>query len=241
MILEFDIGNTRAKWRVISACGSQVVVRGDIPTPDLGAFSVDVLPAGISLVRLASVASEVLVHGLIKCLQARLSVPIHQAKTQGISAGVINSYDDPSKMGVDRWLTIVAAYHRAQGACCVVDCGTAIKIEFISAQGRHRGGYILPSAKMMVSSLLRNTAQIANGMTHQIDYQGLGTSTAGAVHGGAEYLTRALRKQILVDVKREGGCPLYVTGGDAKVLFPSGEGVTYCPDLVFEGLAIVLS
>ena len=244
MILEFDVGNTRTKWRVLSDVTSpKVVERGVFSSrslsEDMSEISSLCLSEHVSRIRLASVANLAFTQRLISALESNFSVAVEQVFTASRLAGVTNSYSDPSKMGVDRWMTIVAAYKRAQGACCVIDCGTAIKVEMIASDGCHRGGYILPSVDMMVDSLLSNTAQIANGMTDVSHGDlSLGRNTTDAVVGGANYLVCALRDKLFAQVANEGGYPVYVTGGNATAFLAGADVAEICPDLVFEGLAI---
>ena len=77
------------------------------------------------------------------------------------AAGVVNGYADPSLLGVDRWVAVVGAYHRVRGAVVVADIGTAATIDVVAADGRHRGGYIVPGPRLMVASLLGGTSDLA--------------------------------------------------------------------------------
>ncbi|MDP1069535.1 type III pantothenate kinase, partial [Klebsiella pneumoniae] len=64
------------------------------------------------------------------------------------------------RMGVDRWLAMLAAWQRVGQSCWVVDCGSAITLDLLDAEGRHQGGYILPGLRLMQQSLLGNTAEV---------------------------------------------------------------------------------
>ena len=136
-ILDVDIGNTFLKWRDAGAAAQVHRIR----TSELEQTQ---LPSAVSRVRVASVAGESTNQELSSfCLQ-RWGVEPEFAKTVSAQAGVLNSYADPSRMGVDRWLAILSAYHVGQKACWVVDCGSAITVEQIGGDGRHIGGYIIP-------------------------------------------------------------------------------------------------
>jgi len=54
---------------------------------------------------------------------------------------VMHCYEDPSKLGIDRLLAIEAAYREVKGSLVVIDCGSAITIDAVSAEGKHLGGY----------------------------------------------------------------------------------------------------
>src|SRR5690606_16101045 len=76
-------------------------------------------------------------------------------------AGVQNGYVVPEKLGVDRWLALLAAYTTAAGPCCVVDCGTTITVDFVDRTGRHRGGYIVPGLHLMRDALSMRSKALA--------------------------------------------------------------------------------
>ena len=63
--------------------------------------------------------------------------------------GVRCAYADPARLGVDRWVAVLAAYHAAHGAACVLDAGTAVTFDAVAADGRHLGGLIFPGARQM--------------------------------------------------------------------------------------------
>ena len=74
-------------------------------------------------------------------------------------AGVVNSYVRPERLGVDRWLAIVEAWH-SRGAAIVIDCGSAITLDAVSSAGRHQGGYIVPGLRMLERSLTGGTGAV---------------------------------------------------------------------------------
>lgn len=78
------------------------------------------------------------------------------------AAGVVTRYREPWRLGVDRFLGVIAAHHVAgsQGAC-VINAGTAVTLDLVDGRGVHRGGAILPGPRLMMESLLRQTAGIA--------------------------------------------------------------------------------
>lgn len=57
--------------------------------------------------------------------------------------------DEPEKVGVDRLLAALAAYRQVKGACIVVDAGTAVTIDAVSADGVFQGGAIFPGLDLM--------------------------------------------------------------------------------------------
>lgn len=239
MILEIDAGNTFIKWRILGA-SDQIVDRGQLLTSEL----VDKCPAGwtqkFSSVRIASVAGEQINSLLTTHLRSVDSIAF--AKTQPCSSGVTNSYIDPSRMGVDRWLVMVAAYHDAKGACCVVDCGSAITVDYVAADGRHEGGYIIPGLHLMQRGLLSNTAEIIVDRSVERFETDPGKHTSAAVVHGINYMFEALVEKIARELRDEGlGRALYITGGDGELFSRLADCGDYVPDLVLDGLKLELA
>ncbi len=99
-------------------------------------------------------------------------------------AGVTIRYSDPSRLGVDRWLAMLAAHAASTKACLVVDCGTALTIDKLTASGEHCGGYIIPGLALMRRSLEENT-RIRLNKEFEAGGVALGHSTDEAVYHGS--------------------------------------------------------
>ena len=197
MILELDAGNTFLKWRLVSLQGD-VKRRGQLYTRDqaqvdwqgvLGEATVDVI-------RVASVAGAEFNKRLSVRLNECYGVDVKFASTALEQAGVINSYEDPSRMGVDRWLVMLAAWNDCRAPCCIVDCGSAITVEYLDEGGRHEGGYIMPGLRLLKSSLLTNTAEILVDRTAEGFSTEPGCHTSAAVEHGINLMFKALQEKI---------------------------------------------
>jgi type III pantothenate kinase len=238
MKLEIDIGNTRLKWRTVDA--GRIVEQGACLTSGLGAGMPAVWPEGITDVTVANVAGPA-VAGLVSAYaQMRWQVQPVFAITQAVQAGVHNSYAEPRRMGVDRWLAMVAAYNACRRECCVVDCGSAITVDHLSATGVHLGGYIIPGLRLMSESLQRNTAEVL--VEHRIESFELspGCHTSAAVTHGVNYAFKALQERILRELQAQNPEPaLYITGGDGELFYRLCGMGEYHPDLVLDGLAFL--
>ncbi|HRN63017.1 MAG TPA: type III pantothenate kinase, partial [Luteimonas sp.] len=144
----FDLGNSRLKCAPLLDDGSVGEVR--VFAHDGSAFEAGWaarLPARIDAAHVASVAAPALRVALLDALAAR-SGRIGLAATQRAWRGLRIAYAEPSRLGVDRFLAMLAAHARG-GACLVVGVGTALTIDFVDAQGRHHGGRIAPSPTPM--------------------------------------------------------------------------------------------
>src|SRR5262249_20386322 len=142
------------------------------------------------------------------------------AATTRALGGVTCGYQDPRRLGVDRWLGIVAARQRTALAFVVAGLGTAATLDFVDAMGRHLGGYIVPGLHLMADSLLRRTADVHVEFDVPPEF-GPGTNTADGVNRG---VLTMLRDFIVASMGRfestSGARPidLFITGGDAGIL-----------------------
>jgi len=156
--------------------------------------------------------------------------------------GVVNAYKEPARLGADRWANLLAAHTRCRGPVVIVDCGTAITIDALAADGRHLGGLIAPGIDLMTSSLIDKAPGIEIAHRENQDITLLGSSTEVGVSGGVLYAVVSLVDRVLLDLKSELGqaTKLIITGGDAERISPllSTQPV-YEPDLVLAGLAAV--
>jgi pantothenate kinase type III len=80
--------------------------------------------------------------------------------------GLTNGYLDPTLLGADRWLALIGAWTLARSALCVVDAGTAVKVDSVDANGQHLGGLIAPGIHMMREVLMNKTSDIAKAAEH---------------------------------------------------------------------------
>jgi type III pantothenate kinase len=243
MILLIDTGNTSVKWG-LSTAGS-IVASGSFkhrgnPVNDLAYQSWSQLqrPAGVYI---ASVASADTAQQLSGWIVKQWDISPVFIATTAQARGVTNAYSVPEHLGVDRWAALVGAHHHGGGAQCVVDCGTAITLDMLAADGAHQGGLILPGVEMMKHMLLQNTS-VKNTSCTQGPANLFATGTEDAVNSGALYMAVAAIDRIVADMAATMGTNLdvVVTGGDASRI----QSLLACParhdpELVLKGLAIL--
>jgi type III pantothenate kinase len=154
--------------------------------------------------------------------------------------GVRTCYDRPAQLGIDRWLAAIAGFHLAKGPACVVDAGTALTVDVVSAAGVHVGGMITPGLGLMTKSLMQGTAQLALDEVQSIN--NFATNTAGAISFGCREAVAGLIARVAerwrLDLKEEP--TWYVTGGEADAIIDlSPVALHKVPDLVLQGIAMV--
>ncbi len=140
MILELDCGNSLIKWRVIRVAGLTTVAFG---VADSDAALLERLCGceGLALrhCRLVSVRSEQETASLVQALNDAFGIAASIAQPAEVLAGVRNGYREYQRLGLDRWVALVAGYKLAGGACLVLDLGTAVTSDLVDAAGQHLG------------------------------------------------------------------------------------------------------
>ena len=237
LCLQLDIGNTSAKWRLVN--GNEVTGRGYY-RPNDESSQQRLLNCSESLdhIWISSVTAPASERLLSRLLENQWGIAPWFARSQTCTGSLINSYDDPSRMGVDRWLAMLGGWERKKRRVCVIDAGSALTVDIVSATGRHEGGYIIPGAALMERALLLDTDRVR--FDEDVGY-GLspGTSTAQAVRHGIA-LAQAGAIALALDQAGNEPIALLFCGGAGEALMALvHRGGEMAPDLVFEGLEIM--
>ena len=148
--------------------------------------------------------------------------------------------EEPRQTGVDRVLTLAAAFEQIENGCVVVDAGTALTINVCNEKGEFLGGAIAPGARMMLDSLHANTAKLPK-VTLAVPAGPIGRSSEQAMLVGVVYGIRGMVQSIIEQYAEVlGRWPeMIATGGDAALLFGDWE-LTHAvsPDLILYGIAL---
>lgn len=243
MNLLFDIGNTRIKWATLAGddLGAQRAephANWDVERVQAAVLSGMTRPGRVIVSNVGGSRIAALVQ---EAVSSRWGLQPEFVSSTAEACGVRNAYAVPQNLGVDRWLAVIAAHSRSRQLSCIVSCGTAMTIDGVDANGQHLGGVIVPGPELMVSSLLRNTSEIATRAEQGSTGESLfADNTLGAIHQGAAHSLAALVERAVDSMHRSAGeAPrLLLTGGAAPVIerliFRTHEVV---PDLVLQGLA----
>lgn len=239
MILEIDAGNSRSKWRLLD--------RGGVPLQsgvDTGTMDLDVVTEAPSRIRVVSVKGEAYNEQLRDLLLIKWGVTPEFCISTARCANVINGYTAPKKLGVDRWLAVISAYNDCRSACCVIDAGSAITMDFVAIDGRHCGGFIVPGLAMQKQALLAGTS-IALADTVGWGRVDPGTSTGAAIHNGILTMVVDWIVRETANLTTHSNGIVYLTGGDATILSEQLRSRNLphnvAPDLVLDGLKFALA
>ena len=232
LVLDVDIGNTRSKWR----CGEQhgVLANNEKWLPSL--VEIAVKP---QRVRVANVAGAQVERDLADCVASLWGLPLEVAATSSCACGIHCGYPDPSQLGVDRWLAILAASQRVAGSAVVVSAGSAITVDLLSVAQGHLGGYIVPGLEMQRRALFAGTSQVKVTAGWQGAGLDPGNDTAGAVLGGCLKMAVALIERCRDELDKNA--TVLLSGGDSEHLRHHLCGkVIVAPELVLDGLAVLM-
>lgn len=151
-----DLGNSRAKLARLRQGAPADVVALDWALPDFDAqvrHAVAVWPRP-GRVLVASVAPAADMERLCSLLPVAPKI----LRTPREACGVRNRYAKPERLGIDRFLSMLAVYTRVAGAGIVVGCGTALTLDAVAADGNHAAGLIALSPERMLGALRSATA-----------------------------------------------------------------------------------
>lgn len=215
MIIAIDAGNSRIKWGIHD--GAAWVRQGNLPTEGADQLA-DVAagwPSGAGVVA-CSVAGAV-VEEVIDAAVVTSGFQLRWVRSAVAAHGVRNSYDQPERLGADRWAAMVGARGKVPGACLVVCAGTATTVDWLDAAGDFRGGLILPGVRLMLAALAGNTAQLpyAEG-----EYRAEPRNTMDAIVSGCLHAQAGAIERMFARVSAEGEAVCLLTGGAAYRIAP---------------------
>ena len=127
--------------------------------------------------------------------------------------------DNPREVGADRIVNSVAAFHDYGGPCVVVDFGTAITFDVVSAEAEYVGGIICPGIGISIEALFLRAARLPMVDFRQPDKL-VGTSTVGSMQSGLYYGAVGMIDGILERLISELGpeTKTVATGGQADLI-----------------------
>ena len=237
LCLQLDVGNTSAKWRLVN--GNEVSDRGDY-RPNDESSQQRLLGCSESLdhIWISSVIAPASEIRLSRLLESQWGVTPWFARSQVCTGSLVNSYSDPSRMGVDRWLAMVGGREWTKSKVCVIDAGSALTVDIVGATGRHEGGYIIPGVALMERALLLDTDRVRfnEDIGHALTP---GTSTAQAVRHGIALAQAGAVSLALNQAGSEPIALLFCGGAGEALMQLVDRGGEMVPDLVFEGLEIM--
>ncbi len=158
--------------------------------------------------------------------------------TSDTDTGLSIKYDNPREVGADRIVNSVAAFAKYGGPCVIVDLGTAITFDCVSANAEYLGGIICAGIGISIDALFSRTAKLPKVDFREPDKL-VGTNTAGSIQSGLWYgaigmidgIAERLVSQLGPDTR------VIATGGQARLITPGSRYLKHADeDLTLEGL-----
>ncbi|HMB73726.1 MAG TPA: type III pantothenate kinase [Gammaproteobacteria bacterium] len=189
---------------------------------------------------LASVLDAARQQPLDACLAARFGDAVARCVAERERCGVVNAYEEPGRLGVDRWLALLGAASLVDGDCLIVDAGSAITLDLLRADGRHLGGAILPGINTSRERFRQIFSHIDFEDPRIADSAEPGSSTEAAIQIDYPLDSMQRLRDLVTDwlPRLEPEAAILLAGGDAaRVQRDLRRPVRIVPDLVFLGLA----
>ncbi len=158
----------------------------------------------------------------------------------GVKTGMPIRIDNPLEVGADRLVNAIAAYARFGAACIVVDFGTGINIDVVSAEGEYLGGAIGPGLEISLTALIDRAARITR-IDLEAPEAAIGRSSRAAIQSGFVFGFAGMIDGIVRRIEEELPDPrLLATGGLAKTIVPFTETIEEVDDmLTLKGLRLI--
>jgi type III pantothenate kinase len=231
MLLAVDVGNTQTHFGVFDAGSDQVAEHWRFATErqstgdELGAALSNLLALrGLSFADV----DHAIVSSTVPQLQEQWTLMSERYLGQAmlvvgptIKTGMPIRIDNPHEVGADRLVNAVAAYDRVRDACIVVDFGTAITYDAVSADGEYLGGIITPGAEISMDALYERAAKLPK--VELAEPRALiGKSTVEAIRSGIAFGFAGQVEGIVRRLRGELGAETIAiaTGGLAGSLVP---------------------
>jgi len=159
----------------------------------------------------------------------------------GVKTGMAVLVDNPAEVGADRIVNGVAAFHQYGGPCIVVDFGTAITFDAISAKGEYLGGVIAPGLGIASEALFARAAKLPRV---EIKDPGkvIGTNTVTHMQAGLYYGAVDMVDGMLARMKKELGenAKVVATGGQARLVAKGSRFIEHTDEfLTLTGLRLI--
>ncbi|MBN1901573.1 type III pantothenate kinase [Candidatus Sumerlaeota bacterium] len=161
--------------------------------------------------------------------------------THDTDIGLVNRYDNPQEVGMDRLANAVGGKAALGAPVIIVDFGTAITLDLVDRDGAYAGGIIMPGQEMSADSLFKRTSRLPR-ISLIRPPRVLGASAVASMQSGLFYGTIGAVETLIRRIWDEAGykTKVAVTGGGAVELVKEIPLVDlFDPYLTLRGLELI--
>ena len=239
-ILVADAGNSRLKWGQCD--NNRVTGAASLPLGDAAAWQAQWEQWGLTPRHRWTVAgvNPPIVEQLVEWLRARGAEVLRLDDHRQLHLAVL--VEAPELVGIDRLLKAVAANARKPAGRCaiIVDCGSAVTVDWVDEAGGFRGGAIFPGFQLMTRALATFTAKLPQVTIGAPPPAMPGPSTTSAIHAGVYAAVTGGIRQLVSELEAQAKTApvIYLSGGDAVLLASALTTAEYWPDMTLEGIRL---
>jgi type III pantothenate kinase len=234
--LVIDTGNTRTKAAVF--LGNELVIKKTSEAPDLGMIRELIATYTPEYALLCSVGVE---NEKIKDLLRQHTRFVQLTHT--LRVPFVIEYETPHTLGMDRVAGVAGALHFFPGEpCLVIDMGTCVTYDLVTADNIYKGGAISPGLNMRLKAMHEQTRRLPLISLENPPEDFVGKTTAGSMLSGAYFgLLGEINDTIARYEERFGELRVLLCGGDASLFDKhTKKSIFAAPDLVLFGLHKIL-
>jgi type III pantothenate kinase len=152
------------------------------------------------------------------------------------NTGIQNNYKSANTLGLDRWAKLLAVHRLyAQTACLIIDMGTCITYDYLSAEASYDGGSISLGIQMRFNALAHYTGKLPLIKWNKDAEIPAGTDTQTAIVSGVlQGVASELEGFINQKYKENDRLKIMVTGGDARFLLEQFKNSIFAPQIIHD-------
>lgn len=245
MILLIDIGNSRTKY--VRLINGELSATTQLNNDEFSTAYFMKYFSQASQIIVANVAKSALTDELATWC-ARHKISYKQVHSEQQKNRLISAYQEPTTLGIDRWLALLGAMHLyPQENVLIIDAGTATTVDLLATDGQHQGGWILAGVNALFTSILSHSTLVhaKNKTTPSLAF---GTNTTDNVNNACWAATLGMIERAIEQAQQLGDINrIILTGGDGKSLTSlllaqttenilAVENIQFIDNLIFFGL-----